>query len=817
MNKRMLSMLVAVVMIIGLLPTLALATEGESHHTCSESCGHIDADPHKTVSSAQWVAVSTQTQLQNAAENGGNVYLAGDISLVNGITVAENKSLTLCLNGKKLFYAGAGKVTILTVNEGATLNITDCGTNVRAGYISADTGLWTEGTGSSSDDTECNLVGGVIAGGTGSTSPEWGIPRAGAILNMGAVFVYGGNIASNKVHHAYGGDGGAVFNCTGADFYMCGGTITGNSANESIICNYEENQFVFTGDAVFQHNSLTTSYTLLSTTYGNGYMEISGNACFNHNSGGTILDCTDEPLVVKGNVSFTDNTVNTVLRYVYDIDLEGKDFRMDGSILMERNVKANDGSPAVDIDLDYTYLPSAMIVLTSPLTRSYTLSFLYSLEGGVLAVGDGVNVTALTAADAEKFTDVDGRTITAANDVLYVGRVILEQPSADNGYTVTATENPTYQWKRLTVENYIVTDEKVDWNGESYDSVTGKWTPSSWGSSASYFDIYLFAGDTITLTFDGPVADDVIMLEYSLYNGYIATPGEGNTYTFTAPYDGEYGLILGKFAGSIALSNTEPEYPLMTAWVNGKSFTALDGQTAAELNTDDLESGMYVCEVTWPAEDQYDDPYVVLCEAVAYHTHEYTYTADGNVLKENCTCGHEETATIIPPAGDLTYDGAEKTATVTYSDGWLGGELTVSYTPDHVAAGNVTASITKNGATASAQFEIAKLMHTVTYMADGEVVGTVEVEHGKDAAAPTVPAKEGYDAAWDKDGKNITADTVITAVYTENTSGEDAGEKPDLNPPTGDDFRLALWIGGMALSGIALALLLLDSKRRFAK
>ncbi|MBQ8383326.1 MAG: 5'-nucleotidase C-terminal domain-containing protein [Clostridia bacterium] len=58
------------------------------------------------------------------------------------------------------------------------------------------------------------------------------------------------------------------------------------------------------------------------------------------------------------------------------------------------------------------------------------------------------------------------------------------------------------------------------------------------------------------------------------------------------------------------------------------------------------------------------------------------------------------------------------------------------------------------------------MTYTVTYVADGKIVGTVTVNHGEDATAPELPAKEGYTAAWDLDGKNITADTTITAVYT---------------------------------------------------
>jgi len=74
--------------------------------------------------------------------------------------------------------------------------------------------------------------------------------------------------------------------------------------------------------------------------------------------------------------------------------------------------------------------------------------------------------------------------------------------------------------------------------------------------------------------------------------------------------------------------------------------------------------------------------------------------------------------------------------------------------------------------------------YTVTYKADGKVVKTVEVEHGKDATAPEIPAKEGYNETapkWDKDGKNITADTTINAVYTKNQPGTFTSITPTTN------------------------------------
>ena len=92
------------------------------------------------------------------------------------------------------------------------------------------------------------------------------------------------------------------------------------------------------------------------------------------------------------------------------------------------------------------------------------------------------------------------------------------------------------------------------------------------------------------------------------------------------------------------------------------------------------------------------------------------------------------------------------------------------------------------------------ITYTVTYVADGKIVGTVTVNHGEDAIAPELPEKEGYTAAWDQDGKNITADTTITAVYT------------DKSPRTGDG-DMVFWFVALLLCAGCLATLTLVGKK----
>lgn len=80
---------------------------------------------------------------------------------------------------------------------------------------------------------------------------------------------------------------------------------------------------------------------------------------------------------------------------------------------------------------------------------------------------------------------------------------------------------------------------------------------------------------------------------------------------------------------------------------------------------------------------------------------------------------------------------------------------------------------------------------TVTYIVDGEIYKTETVEYGKDAVLPEVPFKEGYTGNWNHEGKNITANTEITAIYTpvpvqtpnDTTEPDDTAHPNNTTPP----------------------------------
>ncbi|NLB61329.1 MAG: hypothetical protein GX802_02715 [Clostridiales bacterium] len=97
-----------------------------------------------------------------------------------------------------------------------------------------------------------------------------------------------------------------------------------------------------------------------------------------------------------------------------------------------------------------------------------------------------------------------------------------------------------------------------------------------------------------------------------------------------------------------------------------------------------------------------------------------------------------------------------------------------------------------------------KVYHTVTFVDEltTETISTVTVEHGKDATLPTPPEHEGFTfTGWSLDGKNITEDTTIMALYESNYIEGDSNGDGVVN--TGDAVLiLRAIIGGATLNEV---------------
>ena len=173
---------------------------------------------------------------------------------------------------------------------------------------------------------------------------------------------------------------------------------------------------------------------------------------------------------------------------------------------------------------------------------------------------------------------------------------------------------------------------------------------------------------------------------------------------YTVTYDAN-----GAASGSVPVDSSSPYFYSKVVTVLGNTGgLAKEGYEFSGWNTKADGTGTHYAP---------DSTFTIYSNTTLYavwkvpHIHEYTYavnTENAAQIIESCSCGHEETATVSGPTGTIVYDGTEKKgATVSYSTGWLGDTLTVTYV-NNIYAGQATASITKAGATASVNFIINK-------------------------------------------------------------------------------------------------------------
>ena len=267
MRKRILSLLLCCVMLIGLLPTAAFAEDSaEEPPVCScetacmaeamnadcpicgvegalpENCakcaqpaddaavqpeGEVSDPQPETALTALIGGSETVTEVSTADEltaaiadsNVSTVRLAGDISISSSLTIL--RKVTLDLNGYVLKMTGSGSVIILDNKSGITGDLTLIDSNPTAEHKFKVNGAepWVL------DDSGTETVyGGIITGGTGSRIFfSNGVEGGGVIIGSGALTMNGGNIVG-----CIANDGGGLFLSDGS-VTMHAGSIVGCS------------------------------------------------------------------------------------------------------------------------------------------------------------------------------------------------------------------------------------------------------------------------------------------------------------------------------------------------------------------------------------------------------------------------------------------------------------------------------------------------------------------------------------------------------------------------------------------------------------
>ena len=249
-------------------------------------------------------------------------------------------------------------------------------------------------------------------------------------------------------------------------------------------------------------------------------------------------------------------------------------------------------------------------------------------------------------------------------------------------------------------------------------------------------DLSAYAGQTVTIAWRHYNCTDQYAMYIDTINcEYTANGGVVEPTTYTVTFKDWDGTVLSTQTVEEGAAATAPAAPSRT----GYTFTGWDVDFS-NVTSDLTVTAQY-------SVNSYTITYYV--DGALYNTQTYAYGAAVTMLAE-------------PTKEGYTFSGWDTTITT-------------------MPANNVTVNGTFT--------LIPVTTYTVTFMANGEVVSTQNVQAGAAATAPAAPEVAGYHfVEWDTDYSNVQSDLVVTAVYTKGLTVMTPGAQVRTSPTKGIRF-----------------------------
>lgn len=575
MKKRILSIILSIVMLVGLLPTTAWASHTyghEGHYDCHGSC-HVDRDPHKTVKVRDWTVwdgtdkddVTLGDQL-----TAGSYYLTGNVE-VNSVTIVGE--VNLCLNGRTITTTnGYGA---FHVKSGATLNICDCSTSL-PGKIE-NTNASTDYPGIRNNGGTVNVYGGTVSGAhtgiinknnNGGTVNVYGGTVSGTntgikneqnsnlniyngtaqatgstgygIYNQGTVSVSGGIVTggSNGIHNYYTGtinvsgtvqvSGTTGIYNDGGTFNVSGGTVTAIGNSGSGIYNSGTGTLTVSGGTVTANNGSSKGISNSGTLNLQGAPSITGAAA-------DIYLNSDKLITIgEGGLTYTSDKAISVRMNTPGTFTSGWTTKMGENAANYDSyfISANDGyivQPDGNNELELAD-PSATISVTGvELDKSSLTLGVGSTETLTATVepSDATNKAVTWSSNAKSVATVENGVVTAVSE----GTATITATTTDGGITATCTVTVVPVHEHLncgvanctnTTHNHSEVDEWTELTKENIKTYVTKSDSSYILTPGSYY-----LGEDITLS---DVANDCTFI-YMNASGTYNVCLNGNTIT----------------------------------------------------------------------------------------------------------------------------------------------------------------------------------------------------------------------------------------------------------------------------------------------
>ena len=653
----------------------------------------------------------------------------------------------------------------------------------------------------------------------------------GGIYNVGGFITMSDN-ASIRNNSATGG-GGGILNAPGWEednnknitYYYGKVTMSGKA---SVTGNTTEgygagivnsgNILVMSGNALIAENSADA---FSGGVYNSGTMEMSGNAAVTNNSakqyGAGIFNY--DTLKMSGNATVTENTAELYGGGIFNIG----EIILGGAIKISENKAGDSASNLVlaERGIEYNgthYQTDYSVTIESPLTNTTPIgvsawsasSNPYIIEeadtgsksandevvgvgvdgndviGGWVVTSSGYKTNNGGAAADKYFTSEDPNRILLISKEGEVYLVLhthtWEYTSSGDTVTAKCVTDDNLSCKYREGVDLKISAEDMDYSGEQYfgaditNSITGV-------TGAEVGDIY-YEGIGST-TYESVTTPPTAI---GTYKATVVIGGETATAEFkikdVTPPVGEisvstngWGTFIDNVVFELFYKNTEKVTITGEDVNNGSGLNKIYYYVASEKMTLDEVKNMADSQWTEYKDSFYinpDNEYVIYSK-ITDNAGNVTYiSSDGIVL--------DKTSPIISGVqdGQVYYGDTTFKVTDKYFDSVTvdGKEVNLTDGGYTITADNNEHTIVakdKAGNVTEYKIKVYKI-YTVTFVADGKTIATEKVKYGFDVQKmPEIPAKEGFDKTapvWDGDGRNITEDTTITAIYTKNDSGK---------------------------------------------
>ena len=267
MKRRLLPILMTLVLVCALPIWAAFVTSGDVTNPLVETA---------EATTPTLVDVSLPGELKQAIEAGSSVRLTADIDITE--TLVVTKSLTLDLNGFMLRRVLQSTGSVIQVDAGATLTLTDSGDGSRTyRFVKINDGYWQY-----SKNGESQVAGGLIADGS-AYPPDGDVNGGGVYVADGGTFIMEkGKIIGCRARN----NGGGVYVADGGKFIMNGGEIRGCVTYEG----GNGNVYVGAG-AEFQMSGSARITECLARSGSGGGVYVAENGTFTMRGSSAITNC----------------------------------------------------------------------------------------------------------------------------------------------------------------------------------------------------------------------------------------------------------------------------------------------------------------------------------------------------------------------------------------------------------------------------------------------------------------------------------------------------------------------------------------------